>query len=595
MCGIIAYASNNKSTNSVEFNNARDTLIHRGPDGYSSDFFNNNHIALGHRRLSIIDLSDKGKQPMSNEDKSIWLTFNGEIYNFQSLKRILVQCGHVFISNSDSEVIIHGYEEWGTDIVNHLKGMFAFIIYDQPKQKLFVVRDRFGIKPIYWYHDSDRYVFSSELKAIASFSWFKRALNANALRDYFAYAYIPAPRSIWQNVYKIQPGHFLLLDTQSWKHNEYQYWKLPTSKNIYLPIDEAVNNAQEFVHKAVKEHCISDVPVGLFLSGGIDSGTICREMTQLNQSIDTFSIGFENWDRSEHKEAGLMAENFNTTHHLKLIDHIDDELISQMMEIYDEPYAYSSKIPYYLVSQFSSKKNKVALVGDGGDEVFGGYNWYYQYDEFKRRENSTSKLRSLIRRLKGPSANDVIKYYKSYLPHTISSKYNLSTFFSASILNELDEESVFWLYEKFIPDNRNTIKTLQELDFYTFLPEAALTRADRSSMAHSLEVRVPFLDHEMVEWAWHLHPSVYMVENEKKPLLQRSLKNKIPQKVFQMPKRGFGLPYHTLISKDNIERLFQSSNLKTAGWLNPDLSFDKLSSHGLYSLYILIKWSNRWL
>jgi len=595
MCGIIAYISNKEEVSIDDFNNARDTLKHRGPDGAGSEFFDFSKIALGHRRLSIIDLSDAGKQPMTNEDESIWLTFNGEIYNYISIRKSLQQLGHSFRSNSDTEVLIHGYEQYGFKVLDQLKGMFAFVLYDKKKNIIFAARDRFGIKPLYMHQDENRIAFGSELKAIVSFPWFKKEVNPSAIRDFLTYAYIPNPRSIWKSVRKIKPAEYVIIDTNNLECSFHIYWQLPESKNLKIDFDTALEESNRLIKVAVTEHLISDVPVGLFLSGGLDSGTICKEMASQNYPINSYSIGFKGWERSEHEQAESIAKTFNTNHTTNLIESIDGDIIDELSYYYDEPFAYTSMIPYYEVSKLAALYNKVAIVGDGGDEVFGGYRWYYNLERYFKEIKSQNNFKSIYKRILGFNKRDVINYYRAFMPKGIQSNFHLVKIFTSNILKELDKEDIFWFYENNLPKIQPSVKSLQFMDFNTFLPEPALTRADRSSMACSLEVRVPFLDHELVEWVWHLDETVYMEKNVKKPLLYHELKKFVNSSVYDMPKRGFAMPFSHLIDFQRFLVDIKNSKIVAFRIINNEIDINNLSEQMKLSLFVLEKWAEKWL
>jgi asparagine synthase (glutamine-hydrolysing) len=595
MCGIIAYISNKHSITDAEFSKARDTLIHRGPDGAGAISFKDNQIALGHRRLSIIDLSDAATQPMPNEDKGIWLTFNGEIYNYQDIRRQLIERGHLFTSNSDTEVIIHGYEEYGVDILNKLKGMFAFVLYDKKKNIVFAARDRFGIKPLYFCHQNQRIVFASELKAIVDFNWFTKILNTDAVIDYFYYSYIPTPRTIWKDINKIAPGEYIIVDVNSLTYKTSKYWSLRESKNEKVEFETARIETQRLIQNSVKEHLVSDVPIGLFLSGGLDSGTLCKEMYNLGYPINSFSIGFKDWERSEHSQAESMARSFNTSHSTKIIDSFDWKLIDNLVYFLDEPYSYSSMIPYYEVSKSASgSNNKVVLVGDGGDEVFGGYSWYYNFYNFFEKIKNKNKIEFLYRKIFGFKKSEIVDYYEKNMPHGLMTlNNNITHLFHEDFIRLKADEKLSWSYNRHLLNNKISLKNLQYLDFNTFLPEAALTRADRMSMASSLEVRLPFLDHELVEWAWNLDESVYMKDGIKKPLLYYNLQDYIEKEVQQMPKRGFSFPYNIYMNFDSFN--YDNSLIMQLGIINPKNKFHALSEQLKFSIIIFEKWLQKWI
>ena len=519
MCGIVGQLKTNKQIDPEEFHAMRETLFHRGPDGAGTKFLQQNHIALGHRRLSIIDLSQHGKQPMCNEDGTLWLTFNGEIYNFQGIRQVLVQLGHKFKSKTDSEVLIHGYEEWGIrQLLSRIKGMFAFALWDDANKKLIAARDRFGMKPFYYYKDRDQLIFASEIKAITNASDVIQELDHEALADFFIYSYVPNPRSIWKHVSKLPPAHYLEHDFQSHQTVLQEYWT-PGISDRLLSDTEAVEQANHLIKSATSEHMVSDVPVGLFLSGGYDSATLLMHMTDLGYDVSSYSIGFENSDRSEHRQAQIISDTFHSKHHENILGEEDDPLsvVEDITRYYDEPFAVSSMIPYYHVSKLAAQHGKVALAGDGGDEVFAGYRWHYFIHDYDKKPNINKWIRQLIY---GKEAQ-YLKLYDKWMTGT----YELTKkrkFLDQELQSSIQNRGLY-LYEQFNQPQLDPVKAFQFLDYKTFIAEPCLTRADRSSMAHSLEVRVPFLDHEILEFVFSLSTGVYFKEGVKKHLLKKNL------------------------------------------------------------------------
>jgi len=550
MCGILGQINKTYPIDPTVFNRMRDKLIHRGPDGEGTQILEEGKVALGHRRLSIIDLSENGRQPMCNEDKSIWLTFNGEIYNFVHLKKTLEQQGHKFKSNTDSEVIIHGYEQWGIQgLLQKLKGMFAFGLWDAHKQRLVAARDRFGIKPFYYYEDEKSFIFASEIKAINDNPNVKRTLDKSSLADYFTYSYVPHPSSIWEDIKKLPPATYLTRDLNGCdRDSPVKYWSLSLANDI-ISSAEAVEQADHLIKHSVNEHLLSDVPVGIFLSGGYDSSTVLSHIGR-EKEISSFSIGFADSKKSEHLVASRIASEFNTKHHEELFhkDQNNFELLKQLSYFYDEPFAISSMIPYYQVSKLASKHNKVVLVGDGGDEAFAGYKWHYSINDYFSSW-SLNRVKNIFR-----SKNELlIELYAKAMTGISREVYN-SSIISKDIALRVRERGYF-NYRNYLIDDE-LIKKLQYLDFNTFIPEPCLTRADRSSMANSLEVRVPFLDHEIFEFTFSLHPSVYFKPNIKKYLLYENLKKHIDSSILNLPKRGFSFQHlATLVNNDNMKLL----------------------------------------
>ncbi|MGB3799899.1 MAG: asparagine synthase (glutamine-hydrolyzing), partial [Lewinella sp.] len=323
MCGIIGQLNFSGTVDREIFDAMRDTLTHRGPDGYGTELRMEGQLALGHRRLSILDLSERGHQPMANEDGTVWITFNGEIYNYGPLRQELLNCGHVFRSTSDTEVLVHGYEEWGLDaLLGRIKGMFAFGLWDENRRKLFVVRDRFGIKPLVYHADGNRFVFASEIKAVTRDPAFRKEIRQDALADFFIYSYIPHPHTVYEGLHKLRPAHYLEVDADTAKQRLVRYWSL-NERVSPLPYAEASERMNELLCQSVREHLVSDVPVGLFLSGGYDSSSVLMHMHDLQQEVDAFSLGFAGSERSEHLPAAEIAAAFDARHHVKLLEYED--------------------------------------------------------------------------------------------------------------------------------------------------------------------------------------------------------------------------------------------------------------------------------
>ena len=384
MCGIIGCLNQNQMIDVENFTQMRDELFHRGPDGFGTEIFENNKCAFGHRRLSIIDLSEKAKQPMYSFDKSVLLTFNGEIYNYKTLRKELIESGFQFKSTSDTEVLINGYTYWGINgLLKKIKGMYAFALWDDNIKKVYVVRDRFGMKPLYYQKTDHHFLFASEAKAIVKSNNFVKKINKNAIADYFIYSYIPGETSIWEGVRKLLPGHYLIFDFKENTLDTHEYWKLKVDSK-QVSTEEAFQKSSQLLKNAVNEHLVSDVNVGVFLSAGYDSTSVLNYAAEYENSINTFSLGFEESKRSEHHVSKKIANHFKTNHKelvLKPSEKFYEEL-KKLSWFYDEPFAISSMLNYYLISKEASKFNKVVLVGDGGDEAFGGYRWYGKIRDF---------------------------------------------------------------------------------------------------------------------------------------------------------------------------------------------------------------------
>jgi asparagine synthase (glutamine-hydrolysing) len=552
MCGIIGEIQKLDHVNEDQFNTLRDLLFHRGPDGCGTELLNEGKVALGHRRLSIIDLSENAKQPMCNEDSSIWITFNGEIYNFQEIKSELSH--HTFRSNSDTEVLVHGYEEWGIEILlQKLKGMFAFGIYDDNKKQLIFARDRFGIKPFVYQHTQNHFVFASELKCIAKKDSFNKRINQDALADYFTYSYVPYPLTIWEGVYKLSPAHYGILDIRTFDLKLMKYWDLPLGNTIVTD-DEAINKVHEFIEKSTKQHLISDVPIGLFLSGGYDSTTLLMKMLNLGYKPDVYTIGFPGHENDETNQAKAIAKHFGVKHFVEDIPagiNVVD-LLKELSFFYDEPFAGNSMINNYLIAKTTVKHAKVAFSGEGADEVFGGYKWHRKIESYYEQ----GPIKRLLKNCKAgifDSKTEFLKLYNRSMLGVLEEN-NSDQVVNPELSRSMTRRGL-WHFEEFYHTNiSDHVKLTQYIDTHTFIPNHCLQRADLSSMANSLEVRVPFLDHEIYEYVFSLKRSVYMKKGSKKFLLEERLKNQIPNAVLNMPKKGFSFHY----SENNFQKEFDS-------------------------------------
>lgn len=590
MCGIVGEIQKSKQVNVEQFNTLRDLLFHRGPDGCGTELLNEGCVALGHRRLSIIDLSDNAKQPMCNEDSSIWITFNGEIYNFQELKSELSH--HTFKSNSDTEILIHGYEEWGIEkLLQKLKGMFAFGIYDDNKKQLVCARDRFGIKPFVYQHTQDHFIFASELKCIAKQSNFNKRINQDALADYFTYSYVPYPLTIWEDVYKLPPAHYGILDLGSFNLTVSKYWELPVS-DVLINDDVAVDTVHELIDKATSQHLISDVPIGLFLSGGYDSTILLMKMLDLGYKPDVFTIGFPGHENDETAQAKAIAKHFGVQHIVEEIP-IGINVVDVLRELspyYDEPFAGSSMINNHLIAKTTVKHAKVAFSGEGADEVFGGYKWHRKIEHYYSQKRIFRQIKNLYNGVFSTEKEFLELYNRSMLGVLVENSEK--KFFNSQLGDTMRKRGLWHFSEKYQKTARikDNVKKTQYIDSFTFIPNHALTRSDLSSMANSLEVRVPFLDHEIYEFVFSLNRHVYMKPNRKKFLLEERLMGKIPSEVLNMPKKGFSFHYSGDNFQKEFRRILLKGNIVKYGIINPSRTNLELSDNFKLHLVNLEFW-----
>jgi asparagine synthase (glutamine-hydrolysing) len=641
MCGIAGIIDVNNRVDRDILLRMTNIMQHRGPDG--EGFYIDTLVGLGHRRLSIIDL-EGGSQPMSNEDGSVWITYNGEIYNFPILQKGLSQRGHRFRTRSDTEVIIHAYEEYGTDCLRHLRGMFAFAIWDAKKSQLFLARDRLGKKPLYYYFNNERFVFTSEIKAILQDQGIPRAIDLTALKDYFTYGYIPFPKTIFKDIYKLPPAHFMvvsLLDARVTTVKPIkqakltikidQYWDIKYEPDYSLSERQWIEALLEKLKEAVKIRLISDVPLGVFLSGGLDSSTVVALMSMVqDMPVKTFSIGFKEEDFSELRYARTVAERFGTKHHEMIVEPDAIEILPRLAWQFDEPFADSSAIPTYYVSKIARENVTVILSGDGGDETFAGYNryasafWFYNYARFIPRSfrrlifGGISSLMPCGMRGKGflrHLALNPFEYYKGMISQ--DDMQYLDKLFSGDIKKEIIKlnQSNEFLYDNgdFLNQFFNRyqdadfLTRIQYLETKTYLPEDILTKVDRASMLCSLETRAPLLDHELLEFVARI-PSTYKIRGgEKKYILKKAMSTLLPEEILRRDKMGFCTPLRHWFKKDLtgyareilLDRRFKERgffNIKHIESLinNHRLRHRDLSQH-IWQLLFFEHWCRNWL
>jgi len=529
-----------------------DVMRHRGPD--DEGFYVEPGVALGMRRLSIIDLAT-GHQPIHNEDRTVWVVFNGEIYNYRELRDALEAAGHRFYTSSDTETIAHGYEEWGEQVFARLRGMFAVALWDTRTRTLLLCRDRAGIKPLYYAEAGGRLFFGSEAKCVLVNGEVDRGLDAAALDHYLAYQYTPRDRSIFRGVAKLRPGH--LLRVRDGRLAVEQYWQLPAAPTFQGDEREALAELRRILADAVRSHMISDVPLGAFLSGGIDSSLVVALMAEASdRPVKTFSIGFEESSFDELPHARRVADHLGTEHHEFVVRPDALGILDRVVWHFDEPFADPSAIPTWYVSEMAHRHVTVVLSGDGGDELFGGYNRYAPHP----RVESFDRLAPGVGRAVAAAAWRALPHGargKNFLRHVARDargRYIDSvTFFhaderaallSATIRAELgswDAEEYF--SRPFARFERLPVKAqMMSFDFETYLPEDCLVKVDRMSMAHSIESRVPLLDHHVIEFAASLPASLKMPGGRLKHLLKTLAFTVVPREILDRPKQGFGVP-----------------------------------------------------
>lgn len=575
MCGIAGFVDfwdANKTRVADERAQILDSMCgvitHRGPD--DQGVMLKEGIALGMRRLSIIDLPG-GHQPISNEDNSVTIIFNGEIYNYRELQAGLQSRGHRFGTNSDTESIVHAYEEYGVSCVDHLRGMFAFAIWDDRKKSLFIARDRVGKKPLYYsITRSGSLVFGSELKSLLEHPEVNREINPQALDAYFSLGYVPDPLSIFQNVEKLPPGHHLTFTNGRLSVERYWDFSYETNANGHRAVDY-LDELRALLDEAVKLRLVSDVPLGAFLSGGVDSSTVVALMARhTNQPVKTFSIGFNEDSYNELEYARLTAQKFGTDHHEFLVTPDICDVVDKLAWHFDEPFADSSAIPTYVVSKLAREHVKVVLTGDGGDELFAGYSRYVT-ERRRSRFDAVPKIFKqglmdpLSRRLphgawgrnylQNVSLDPISRYLDSV---SVFTGLNKGTLYTADFNNQLKNTRHLNAYFQELSGKVKTDASLDSLlyiDSKTYLPGDILTKVDRMSMAVSLEARVPLLDHKLIEFVTRIPAELKMAGLETKHLFKRAIGNLVPPEILNRPKQGFGVPIQKWINQQLKERI----------------------------------------
>jgi asparagine synthase (glutamine-hydrolysing) len=552
-------------------------LAHRGPD--DGTVYLEGPVGLGHRRLSIIDRAG-GKQPIFNEDKTKAIVFNGEIYNFQVLRQLLLDKGHCFATHSDTEVILHAYEEYGENCVQHLRGMFAFAIWDGQKKCLFLARDRLGIKPLYYAWDGQKFLFASEIKALLEDPMMAKTIDPLALDDYLTYLYIPAPKTIFHGIRKLLPGHTLNVSEQGLQEQE--YWDLSFTPQDGIREEDYIDGLVTKLREAVASHLLSEVPLGAFLSGGIDSSAVVGVMAGLlDEPVNTASIGFREAGFDELPYARAVAQKFKTHAYEKLVEAHAAKILETLVWHFDEPFADSSMIPTYYVSQVARERVTVCLSGDGGDENFAGYR-RYRFDVLENR------LRAFLpQALRCPLFGTLGHLYPKadWLPQLFRAKtlltnlslspeegyfHSMSSFtpsmkallYRPSLQKTLIGYDPFSVMQAYFDRTRgwDSLSRIQYVDIKTYLPDDILTKVDRASMAHALEVRVPLLDHEFVEYAASIPASFKLHNGQGKFIFKRALRNLLPPAILGRRKMGFSIPLTHWFQGD-LKRLFEEQVL----------------------------------
>ncbi len=611
------------------------TIEHRGPDDVG--MYLKSHVGLGIRRLSIIDV-EKGRQPICNEDNSIWLVYNGEIYNYKELRKELEKKRHKFKTNSDTEVIVHLYEEMGKNLVTQLNGMFAFALWDTKRRTLLLARDRAGIKPLFYYIGRDKLAFASEIKSLLQDPSISRELNFQALHDYLTHLYVPAPQTIFKSIKKLPPAH--ILEYVDGEVAVQRYWSIPYNNEGEIrdesetPVDSRniqhyAAEVRERLQESVRRRLVSDVPLGVFLSGGIDSSALVGLMTQVsNSQVKTFSIGFHNAGYyDERKYARKIVRIFNTKHHELEIEPNALEMLPLLIKYFDEPFADSSAIPTYYLSKLARQHVTVCLSGTGGDELFAGYRRYLIENLYRYYQKYPKFLQSFgmnISKMLPVSRTSAMKEYFLLLKRFLENQEESPMLRHVKMMTCFSEEAKDQLYAKSFPrhlvEQSNVIPQFYKkvdhfddltralwADFHTYLPDDLLVKEDRMTMAVSLEGRVPFLDHEFVEFVASIPSDLKVHKFTTKYIFKEAMRPLLPSNIIDRRKHGFAVPIGEWFKnelKTYTTEIFQDTTTKQRGFFNIDHIQSLLDEHQkglqdyssqLWALLIFELWCREYL
>lgn len=607
MCGIsgILYHDPQRHVEKELIQQMIKVLDHRGPDDQGA--WVNKNVGFGHNRLSIVDLSHLGHQPMTNEDGTVWITLNGEIYNYIELREYLIRKGHKFRSNTDTEVVVHLWEEEGVQCVEKLRGMFAFAIWDENNKYLFLARDREGQKPLFYAQLPDRFLFGSEIKAILQDPEFNNKPDYTAIHHYLAYQSVPAPMCAFEGISKLPPAHYLLIKDGQGKPQ--RYWKLSYKEKSHLPGYESLNQLQEEIiehlREAIQIRLMSDVPLGAFLSGGIDSSIIVALMAEMmDQPVKTFSIGFAEDEYNELPYARMVAERYNTDHHEFIVTPDAKSIFPELIWHYNEPFADSSAIPTYYVSKLARQFVTVILTGDGGDENFAGYPRYQNQGDFAPQSNYPSTISRLIhmvrgstrlkdfvtwgngwksnfRRIQELTQNRLLYYYRITHFH----EHYQTKLYTSRFRERIDGMlTIDWMLDKYQQsDAQSFLDATMDVDFGFYLPDTLMTKTDIASMAHSLETRAPMLDHPFLEYVARIPPELKLKNGEiSKHILKKAVEPYLPKEVIYRKKMGFGVPIDHWFRNELKEMVYDvllSQRAKERGYFRHDYIETMLNNH----------------
>jgi asparagine synthase (glutamine-hydrolysing) len=593
-------------------------MRHRGPD--DAGVWHDGPVALGHRRLSIVDLSPGGHQPMPNEDGSLWVTYNGELYGWPEIRAELATRGHRFRGTSDTEALLHLYEEMGDRMLERLRGMFAFALFDRSRRRLLVARDRLGIKPLYWHDDGKRVVFASELKALMLDPSVPRVVDETAIGDYLVHQYVPSPRTIWKGIHKLPPAHRLIVDRSGVQVQ--RWWSLPLEPDPALDAGTCRARLRELLAEAVRIRMIADVPLGAFLSGGLDSSAVVALMSRASREpVKTFSIGFAEQDYDELAHARRVAQHLGTEHRELIVRPDALALLPRLVWAMDEPFADPSTIPTQYVSEMARREVTVALSGDGGDETFGGYETYPWAEAYARSDRVPAPLRTLA----GAGArllhdDHPLGRKLRRLPMSVLERHlDAMSFFRTAELGRLaspaltaaiaDHDPFANERDSFARARRvqGEVPSLLFVDSMNYMPDDVLTKVDKTSMLHSLEVRVPLLDHHVLEFVARIPFELKLRQGVGKWILREAVRDLLPPETLAREKQGFAVPIDRWFggSFGSLAReVLEDRRARERGWLEPRAVSRVLAGGGLreerrarqvFALVMLELWAQTYL
>lgn len=622
MCGIagVLYADSHRSADRSILQQMGDAIAHRGPDG--EGFFRANNVGLIHRRLAIIDLAG-GDQPIANEDESVQVVFNGEIYNYPELREQLESRGHVFRTNSDTEVLVHLYEDFGKDLVKHLRGMFAFALWDARQRKLMLARDHLGQKPLYIYRDEEKLLFGSELKAILAHPNVDRTISPEAVEDYMTFGVVAGERCIFKRIQKLPAAHTVTLDAGTLENAAERYWQLSFDNEIEASDDEWKSRIGESIRESVSAHLIADVPVGAFLSGGLDSSAIVASLADVaTKPVQTFSIGFQEKEFSELPYAAAVAEHFGTDHREQIVtpDAVRD--LDELCFFYDEPFADASAIPTMAVARMAAQHVKVSLSGDGGDEAFGGYARYgHDLTEAQIRDRIPAWFRRMALRplsvvwpkfdwlprplrlktfLQNVSSDPAVAYANTISACRSGMRAKLFNRDFGDAVKHYHPEA--FVEQAFLSGDRDALSGMLAADTNFLLPDDFLTKVDRASMAYGLEVRPPLIDVPLMELAASMPSNLKVRNGSKKWILKELFESRLPDQLVHRKKQGFEIPSDEWLRgplKSQVQDIILNPAAPIAQYINSDQAAQMYRSHCnhtgrfgqvLWSLLVFGRW-----